>query len=142
MFGVMGIFLIPIQQANLGGLTHVLSCKEQVEQPFTVVIGGGGEPELLSSMQLTREADSGTLCGGLTVNPSVGSQGKSAITMSLPIENKSAYLWRGTITLRLGDTSIPIGIGEIPAGETRSETVELDLKDGTFELNGSLSIGP
>lgn len=138
----MGIFLIPIGQANLGGLTHVLTCKRQIEQPFTVVISPNGEPELLSSLQITREDTETSLCGGLNVSPRVKAAGRSAITVILPIENQSAYIWRGSITLRLGGTSIPIGIGEIRAGETRSEEVDFDLADGTFELDGSLSIGP
>lgn len=135
--------MIPIGQANLGGLTHVLTCKQQIEQPFTVVIPpDGGEPELLSSLRISREEVDTSLCGGLTVDPGVSTAGRGTIVMSLPIHNESAYLWRGTVTLRLGKTSIPVGIGEVPAGETRSEDVKFDLKEGTFELNGALSIGP
>ncbi len=138
----MGIFLIPIHQANLSGLTHVLTCKQQVEQPFTVVLSPNGEAQLLSSLQITRETPTSDLCGCLSVNPVVSHRGQGVIAMRLPIENRSAYLWQGTITLHLGDTSIPVGIGEVPAGETRSETVEFDLEPGTFELNGALSVGP
>ena len=142
LFSLMGVFLIPIGQANLGGLTHVLTCKQQIKQPFTVVIEPGQEPSLLSSLQITREETTTTLCGGLSVDPAVSSRGLRTIVMTLPIKNDSAYLWRGTVTLRFGKTSIPVGIGEVPAGETRSEDVEFVLKKGTFELNGALSIGP
>lgn len=138
----MGVFLIPISQANLGGLTHVLTCKDQIEQPFTVVIPPKGEPELLSSLQITRDESETSLCGGLIVNPRVTTAGRGTIVMVLPIVNESVHPWRGTITLRLGKTSIPIGIGEVAAGDTRSEKVPFDLKEGKFELNGSLSIGP
>lgn len=138
----MGIFLIPIGQANLSGLTHVLTCKQEVKQPFTVIIPPKGEPELLSSLRISKKQSTSSLCGGLSVNPGVTTAGRSTIAMRLPIVNESGYLWRGTITLRLGNTSIPVGIGEIPAGEKRSETVEFDLEPGTFELNGALSIGP
>lgn len=137
---MMGVFLIPIGQANLSGLTHVLTCKDQIKQPFTVVIPPRGEPELLSSLRITREETS--LCGGLVVEPRVTTQGRGTIVMVLPIVNHSIYPWRGTITLRLGKTPIPIGIGEVPAGETRSERVPFNLKEGTFQLEGSLLIGP
>ena len=93
-------------------------------------------------MQLTNEVDSDELCGGLNVDPAIHSEGESDIAISLPIENNSPFVWRGTITLRLGKTPIPIGIGEIPPGETRTETVDLDLKRGSHDLNGVLSIGP
>jgi len=142
LFSLMGVFLIPISQANLGGLTHVVTCKEQIEQPFTVVISPDNEPSLLSSLRITREEAEEELCGGLSVDPQVGSEGERTIVMTLPIKNASDYLWRGTITLKLGKTSIPVGIGEVPAGETRSEDVEFVLEKGTFELNGALSIGP
>ena len=138
----MGVFLIPIELANLGGLTHVLSCRQQVEQPFTVIIKRGSQPQLLSSLQISQDAESDELCGGLNVDPSISSEGDRGIKMTLPIENNSPHLWRGTITLRLGKTSIPIGVGEVPPGEMRSETVELNLREGTHVLNGSLSIGP
>ncbi len=138
----MSVFLIPISQANLSGLTHVLTCKQQIEQPFTVVIPPKGEPELLSSLRITRDESETSLCGGLSVNPRVTTRGSGTIVMVLPIVNESVYPWRGTITLRLGNTSIPVGIGEVGAGETRSEEVPFDLKEGTFELNGALSIGP
>lgn len=142
LFSLMGVFLIPIGQANLGGLTHVLTCKQQIEQPFTVVIAPGQEPSLLSSLQITREETTTTLCGGLSVDPAVSSRGPRTIVMTLPIKNDSPYVWRGTVTLLFGKTSIPVGIGEVPAGQTRSEDVEFVLKKGTFELNGALSIGP
>lgn len=143
LLGLVAIFLIPIGQASLGGLTHLLSCKQEVEQPFTVVIPPNGEPELLSSLRISKEeGESGNLCGGLNVNPGVTTESPGTITMILPIENQSAFLWRGTVTLKLGTTSIPVGIGEIPAGETRSERVDFNLEEGTFELNGALSIGP
>ena len=138
----MGIFLIPIGQANLSGLTHVLTCRQEVEQPFTVIIPPKGQPELLSSLRISKEEGTSSLCGGLSVNPAVTTAGRGTIAMRLPIVNESGYLWRGTITLKLGGTSIPVGIGEIPAGEKRAETVDFDLEPGTFELNGALSIGP
>jgi hypothetical protein len=60
----------------------------------------------------------------------------------LPIENHTEHLWRGTVTLRLGRTEIPVDIGEVPAGETATDEVALDLEPGTLEVNGSLLIGP
>ncbi|MEA2517045.1 MAG: hypothetical protein QOG16_883 [Actinomycetota bacterium] len=139
----MSVFIIPISQANLGGLTHVLTCKEQVEQPFTVVIPpDGGEPEMLSSLQITAEDTDTSLCGGLSVEPGVTLEGPGTMVMVVPIKNDSDFTWRGTVTLELDDTSIPVGIGEVPDHSTRTERVSFNLEEGTFELNGALSIGP
>lgn len=142
LFAMMGIFLIPIGQANLSGLTHVLTCKQEIAQPFTVVIPPDGEPDLLSSVVISRDEPDSLLCGGLSAEPGVTTEGPGTITMISRISNKSPHLWRGTVTLRLGKTAIPVGIGQVPAGETRTERVPFHLGKGTFQLNGALSIGP
>jgi hypothetical protein len=119
----------------------VLTCKEQAEQPFTLVVPPEGPPEFLSSLRITKDQDT-RLCGGLIMDPRVKSGEDDEILMQLPIKNETEYIWRGTVSLQLGKTSIPVDIGEIPAGETRSDTVDFSLDEGTHELNGSLLIGP
>jgi hypothetical protein len=62
--------------------------------------------------------------------------------MVLPITNHSEYLWQGTVTLKLGDTTVPADIGEIKPGETAEDRITVELDPGTLEVNGSLLIGP
>ncbi len=64
------------------------------------------------------------------------------IEMTFPITNTSRSLWRGTVKLQLGKTSLPVAIGEIRAGETEHDSIELRLDPGTHELSGSLLVGP
>ncbi len=141
LFALMGAFLIPIGTSSLRGLTHVLTCKEQTRQPFTVVIPPEGEPEVLSSTRIAR-GEASELCGGLTLNPEARASGEREITIVLPISNESEYVWQGTVTLVLNNTPIPVGIGEIEPGETVTDEVAFELDPGTFELSGSLLIGP
>ncbi|MGH2809124.1 MAG: hypothetical protein ACRDKT_17810, partial [Actinomycetota bacterium] len=54
LVALMGAFLIPIGMSSLRGLTHVLSCKQEARQPFTVIVSPVGEPEVLSSMRISR----------------------------------------------------------------------------------------
>jgi hypothetical protein len=138
---MLGAFLIPIGMSSLRGLTHLLTCQEEAATPFTLVTPEGLEPQLLSSTRISSE-DEQFLCGGLSLNMGARAEGPGKVTMVLPITNNSEYLWQGTVTLQLGDTSIPVDIGSIPAGETRSDTVELNLESGTLEVTGSLLIGP
>ena len=56
---LIGVFLIPIVGTSMRGLTHVLTCEDQVETPFTVVIDEGAAPIVLSSRQLTAGEDEG-----------------------------------------------------------------------------------
>lgn len=141
LFALLGAFLIPIGMSSLRGLTHVLTCKEAAETPFTLITPEGMEPQLLSSSRITADTEE-FLCGGLSLNMGARSKGPGRVDMILPITNHSEYLWQGTVTLVVGDTSIPADIGKIPAGETRTDTLELTLEPGELEVNGSLLIGP
>ena len=141
LFALLGAFLIPIGMSSLRGLTHVLTCKESAETPFTLITPAGEEPQLLSSSRITADTEE-FLCGGLSLNMGARSQGPGKVDMILPITNHSEYLWQGTVTLVVGGTSIPADIGKIPAGETRTDTLELTLDPGELEVTGSLLIGP
>lgn len=141
LFALLGAFLIPIGMSSLRGLTHVLSCEEESRRPFTLIVNPTGQPEVLSSLRISRES-TGKLCGGLTLETQARTSGTNEVTLILPITNGTEFPWRGTVTLVIGDTSIPVDIGEIPPGETRTDEVDLDLEPGTLEVNGSLLIGP
>lgn len=141
MFALLGAFLIPIGMSSLRGLTHVLTCNESAATPFTLITPEGEEPQLLSSSRITLE-DEEFLCGGLSLNMGARAKGPGRVEMILPITNHSEHLWQGSVTLVVGKTSIPARIGEIPAGETRTDTLVLDLDPGEREVNGNLLIGP
>ena len=140
LLALLGVFLIPIGMSSLRGLTHVLTCKEEVEQPFTVIVTDG-QPEVLSSIRIGRQ-DTGRLCGGLSLETQARAGSGGEITLVLPITNHTEHPWRGTVSVVVGDTTVPVDIGEIPSGETRQDTIDLELDEGTTELSGSLLIGP
>ena len=140
LLALLGAFLIPIGMSSLRGLTHVLTCREEAEQPFTVIVTEG-QPEVLSSMRIG-PGDTGELCGGLTLETQARSFGSNKIVLIFPITNNTEHLWRGTVTAQVGDTSLPVNVGEVPAGETRKGQVGLVLDKGTTEINGSLLLGP
>lgn len=139
---MMGAFLIPIAASNLRGLTHVLTCEEEAETPFTLLVEEGREPTILTSQFFTAE-DETTLCGGLELNLRARSRGEDRIEMILPIRNTSEFPWQGSVKLRIGDTSVPVRVGEIASGETERATVTLPgLARGQTTVDGSLLIGP
>src|SRR5687767_12137062 len=129
LLALLGAFLIPIGMSSLRGLTHVLTCKEAAEQPFTVVVTDG-RPEVLSSMRIGR-GDTGRLCGGLALETKARAGEAGEIKLVLPITNHTEHLWRGTVSVVIGDTTIPVDIGEVPAGETRQDSIDLELDKGT-----------
>lgn len=142
LLSLMGCLLIPIGMSGLRGLTHVLTCSDEAETPFTLVILEGQDPQLLSSSRLERGQEEEGLCDGLFVELGAAVVSNDVIKMDVPITNTSEFDWKGTVQLKLGSTSIPVDIGEVPAGATVQDEVEFTLDPGTFEVNGSLLIGP
>ena len=143
LVSMLGAFLIPIGMSSLRGLTHVLTCEQEAKTPFSIIILEDGEPTMTSSTRITREEPQDTqVCEGLTLNVSVEAIDEERIGIQVPITNTSAYPWRGTVRLQLNKLSIPVDIGEIAAGATETDTVEVSPPRGTSELNGALLIGP
>ena len=140
---MLGAFLIPIGMSSLRGLTHVLTCEQQARTPFSIIILEDGQPTLTSSTRITREEPEDTkVCEGLTLQVSVRAIDNETIGIQVPITNTSSYPWRGTVQLKLNKVSFPVDIGEVAAGATESDTVEVSPPQGTSELNGALLIGP
>jgi hypothetical protein len=141
LVALLGAFLIPIGMSSLRGLTHVLSCREEAKTPFTLVVPEDGPPEVVTSTRIRRGEVQG-LCGGLTLDLSVNVLPSGKLEMTVPITNNTDTRWQGTVELLIDETRVPIGIGEIAAGATESDTVHFRLGAGTHEVTGSLLIGP
>ena len=141
MVALVAAFLIPIVTSSLRGLTHVLTCRERTEIPFTLITPERGDPVIVSSTTITRDQPVG-VCGGLILDMGVGPAGANRVELRLPITNRSEFDWRGTVRLKLGSTTIPVDIGEIKHGETEVDTVRVRVRPGQLELEGSLLLGP
>jgi hypothetical protein len=138
---LLGTFLIPIGMSSLRGLTHLLTCQDEAEIPFTLIVPEDGAPVIVSSNVIERDAPEG-VCGGLVLDMGVGPSDPGRVQLRLPITNNTDYDWQGSVSLQLGDTAVPVDIGEIRAGETRSDTITVRVDPGELEVNGSLLIGP
>jgi hypothetical protein len=139
---MLGAFLIPIGMSSLRGLTHVLTCRDKTEIPFTLIVPKSGPPVIISSRSISRDAPEG-VCGGLTLDMAVGPGRESGrAVLRLPITNNTDFDWKGSVSVKLGSTVVPVDIGEIRAGETEQDTIRVKVKPGQLEVNGSLLIGP
>ncbi|HUO47116.1 MAG TPA: hypothetical protein VM470_09845 [Acidimicrobiia bacterium] len=136
---LFGVFLIPVLLSSMRGLTHVVSCTEEVERPFQVEFVGG---EALLTGSAVVVAGEERLCGQLTASMSVRSDGANRLAVTIPISNSGEGAWRGTVQLEVGSTVVPVSLGLVPAGESRSPTVILRLPEGVSSFRGSLLIGP
>ena len=147
LIGLLGVLLIPIGTSSLRGLTHILTCQETATAPFTIQVPEEGPPAIQSSTSLERNPDGSvpdtSVCGGLTLDLSIGSEREDRATVVLAIRNASVYGWRGSVQLKLDDIDIPIDIGEVGAGDTETDEFELRLDEGsTYQIEGDLLIGP
>lgn len=142
----MAAFLIPVGMSSLRGLTHVLTCSDEVATPFTVIFGDG-EPIVLSSTALVAGEPPG-LCGGVGVDIQASAGADDHALLALTIDNSTEFPWRGTVNIALGDGGvvsdllIPVPIGRVEAGGTATETLLVRLGEGAHEIDGSLLIGP
>ena len=141
MWALLGAFLIPITVSTLRGLTHVLTCRDEVATPFTFVVGDAGEATLLSSTVL-QEAGPAELCGGLSVDLRATTNPDGRVALRVPITNDTGHRWRGTVMLQVEGASIPVEIGEVDPGATAEDTLDFRLDPGQHEISGSLLIGP
>jgi len=138
--------LIPIGLSSLRGLTHVLTCSDEVETPFTVIFGDG-DPIVLSSATLIAGDEPG-LCGGLEVEIQASTTDAEEAELTLVISNATEFPWRGTVNMELGDqgvmgtTLIPVNIGRVEVEATATELLLVRLGAGAHEFNGRLLIGP
>ena len=141
LIALLGAFLIPILLSSLQGLTHVLTCQQATNVPFTVQLPAHGQPTISSSSVITRDQANG-LCGGLHLDMLVGQESANKVKIILPIANGTKHDWQGSVKLKLGGTTVPVRIGGIPAGQTRQDIIHFRVDPGTHDINGSLLIGP
>lgn len=147
LIGLLAVLLIPIGTSSLRGLTHILTCRDRSATPFSVEVPEDGTPVISSSTVIERdpsgEVVSHEICGGLVLDLEMGSRRQGHADMKLRITNNSDFGWRGSVQLKLGDTPIPIDIGEIDSGTTEEDAFELNLDEGRrYEIEGNLLIGP
>jgi hypothetical protein len=133
---LLGVFLIPIGTSSLRGLTHVLTCRERTNVPFTIDI-----PNITSSQKITRDQPL-ELCGGLTLNLRVKPIGADKVQVALPITNHTKYTWQGSVSLNVAGTSVPVRIGTVKPGRTAADTIDVKIPHGSQTIDGSLLIGP
>ena len=118
------------------GLTHVLTCDADVRTPFTV------NTDTATSSARFERGDPTGLCGGLQLNMRVGQVQGDKVRLTLPITNTSEHTWKGSVELSVGGASVPVDIGEIKAGETEVDSVDIKVDEDATEIEGSLLIGP
>lgn len=142
LLGLLGIFLIPLSLSSLDGLTHVTTCREATNAPFTLQVPDRGEPLVTSAATLTPDQAKG-LCGGLNLDIAVGADRRPGrVRVTMPITNNTDHTWRGSVKLVIGGITVPVSIGEIEPGETEADSVSVKIDPGIHELEGSLLIGP
>jgi hypothetical protein len=98
---------------------------------------------IVSSTTISRDdPNAGRVCGGLSLDVRAGPATGGRVLLRLPITNRTSFDWKGTVKLQLGSEVLPIDVGEIRAGRTRTATVKFKPPKGQLEVNGSLLIGP
>jgi len=140
LVALFGVLLIPIGFSSMRGLTHIVSCSAEISKPFEVTFDANGTPLLTGSSVV--EAGTDPVCRSLRTDLSLRTVGPNRVEVTVPITNEGTDAWQGTVALMVGEVEIPIRIGLVPPGETRSETLVLNLPAGVTGFSGELLIGP
>jgi hypothetical protein len=143
LWGMLACFLIPIGVSNLRGLTHILTCEDELASAFTIRVDGDGRATLLAASPAFDRDDVRDLCGGLLLAIEAGSPRPGHAELVFTITNNTEYGWHGSVRVDIGATPVPIDIGEVAPGESASDSIDIDLDpDSSYEIEGSLLIGP
>ncbi len=137
---LLGVFLIPIGLSSLRGLTHLLTCREQVAAPFQVIIVDG--QAVVTSAEVLTPGEEALICGGLDLELTAATRPDGIVEVTVPISNRTDADWYGSVQLDVAGIRVPVDLGRVDAGETRRRRVELRLPDGTTEFSGTLLVGP
>jgi hypothetical protein len=140
---ILAVLLIPVATSSLRGLTHVLTCKAPINTPFTIQAPEDRKPTAQSSLVIERDQPSRLLCGGLSATIGATGTAPGRAELELDLRNQSKHTWRGSVSVVLDGTTIPVNVGRVSAGHTERATVTLHLRRSkTHEVKGSLLIGP
>lgn len=152
---LVAVLLIPLLMANLGGIGQLLVCEAVVAQPFAVTTDGDGGAQVTSSRVLERDADATSfdaagdvaeLCGGVTADISAELVDDAVVRLTVTITNGSQLPWQGSIGLTAAagdvDADLTTSLGEVPPGESRSDTLRLRVQEEQTEIEGRLLLGP
>ena len=138
---LFGVLLIPVALSSMRGLSHTLTCSEQVESPFQVVLAPDAAPVITGATVLMPGAEEG-LCGGLLVSVEVVAFEDGQVEVTVPITNTTENDWFGTVQFEIAGTRIPLDLGRVRAGESRQAGFVLNLPEGVTEFDGRLLVGP
>jgi hypothetical protein len=139
------LFLIPIGTSSLRGLTHLLTCADEVGMPFSIQPGMfEGDPPIVTSSRVLEQGQDPRVCGALVIDLSARAydEQREAVEMAVAITNASDRPWRGTVQIVLGTRPIPLEVGRIDAGESVVRTVWASASGDRLDVDGTLLIGP
>jgi hypothetical protein len=139
------LFLIPVATSSLRGLTHILTCTDEVGTSISISPGlEPGEPPTLLSAQSLVAGEDPLICQALEVQLSIASfdEDTGDTELLVAVSNRSELDWRGTIQLSIAGTNVPIAVGRISAGDTVTSNPTVRTGTDQIEVDGQLLIGP
>ena len=147
--GLLGVFLIPLVHSATGR-THALTCRRDLAA-VSLKVGPDGTVAVGSATGVRRNDGpkprttvfaSPSVCGGLLPSVAVHTDTARAIRLEMGISNRTVHRWHVTMRVQVGDSQVPIDLGALKSGESRSPSLRIDLGPGTTELRVVFFAGP
>ena len=139
---LLGLFLIPVTTSSLRGLTHVLTCRADIDATLAIDTSTDAAAVLGSADRVTR-GDDEKQCEEVSVQLDLASTTGDRAELTLEITNRSGNDRNGSVELRFSGVDIPVTVGRIPARSTETESVTLRVRpDRSYQVTGTLLLGP
>ena len=148
--GLIAVFLIPLVQSSTAQ-THALTCRRVIASA-ELRTNAVGTVTIRDARPLDASGDKGTasgvrfesrsVCGGLVPSLEVATTGPRLLRLDLGVANRTVHHWHATVRVRIGDAVVPIELGSLSPGTTRTPSLRIDLDPGVTKLKVEFAAGP
>jgi hypothetical protein len=139
--GIVGSLLIPVSTSTLGGMHHLVSCVDEVEQTFAVTAIDSKRAIITGSSVITREPPEGD-CASVDMAMRVRPDGKGFVLILLPVSNQTDRVWTTSVILKLDGLKTSVPVGRVKPGQTMTHEVRVRLTKELKNITGTLVVGP
>lgn len=148
--GLVAVFVIPLVQSSTAQ-THALTCRRVIASA-ELGTDAGGNVTIRNARPLDASGDKGTpagvrfesrsVCGGLVPSVEVATSGPRVLRLDLGVANRTVHRWHAIVRVRIGDSVVPIELGTLSPGATRTPSLRIDLDPGVTKLKVEFTAGP
>ena len=140
---LLGLPLLAVAVAALGGITHLRSCTAAPSPPFAISnVPAPAKPIVSSALVVERSAEPPASCAGIDLLLQVQPRSPGRVRVLLPVSNTSTKAVHASVRVQLKGSSYPVLVGRVRPGKTVVRSLDIRVPKGDSELLAQLLVGP